>query len=246
MKVRIWLKFLIVSLMTFLSFFVYGQSAALDSLEKKLTSSNSPLEKAFVLKAIFFEFQYTDPKKAFAVAVELQDLIKATGQNKGQIKLESTNILGLAFLNLNQSDSALFYFQQTLEQSKIQGDSVFISKSYNNIGVANSNLENYRSCVYYFNKSAEIDKSIGDLNGSIISLMNIGSIYMHLHIYDSARYFLSTALTGAIELQDQKLIATGYLNIGTVEHRRNNHDEAKANYFKAIEIAEVSEYNDII
>jgi serine phosphatase RsbU (regulator of sigma subunit) len=218
--------------------FLIAQNQRTDSLEKVFLHTNQPLEKAFVLEQIFDEVQYSDPEKALRIAKEINAIRSLAGKNTGQTRLESLNLLGVAFMNLYQHDSALFYFQQMSDLAIALQDSVYLSKSYNNIGVLNGYMGDYDATVFYFNKSAEIDEAVGDAEGAMISYMNIGTLLSQLELLDSARFFLTNALNAAISTKNKSLIASGYLSLGILETRAENYSEAQQFYFKAIEIGE--------
>lgn len=238
MKLRSGHKYLLASILWLLSTFSFSQIDKIDSLETEFTRATTPLKKVEILKSLYEIVQFSNPEKSLTIVQEINLILKRSGKYSGKPKLDAMNLLGVTYMNLNQNDSALFYYQQTLEEAKKQKDSLFISKSYNNIGVANYYSGNSTTAIYYFTKSAEIDESIGDVEGSITSLMNIGSMYLMLEILDSARFFLTRSLEGAIAMDDKDLMATCYLSLGGVYQKENNFQAAKKNFSKVIEIAE--------
>jgi serine phosphatase RsbU (regulator of sigma subunit) len=239
-------NYLITMVFVLLPFFLNAQGDRADSLEKALLRTNQPLEKADILAQLFDEVQYSDPEKALRIAREINSIRSFVGKNKGATRLESLNLIGLAFMTLNQNDSALFYFQQVTDLSMAYNDSVYLSKSYNNIGVLNGYQGNYDTTIYYFNKSAEIDEILGDIEGAMISYMNIGSLLMQLDRLDSARFFLTNALNAAIKTNNSNLIATGYLNLGSLEQKAEKYADANQYYFRVLEIGEKIGNNELI
>lgn len=244
MKGIIKIKYLLISTVVFLSFIVQGQNLNMDSLEQEFTFANSPLQKIEILKELFFEVQFSNPDKAFQIAKETRAISLLTGDKPGELKLESLNLLGIAFMNMSQNDSALFYFQKMQETAALVNDSAFLSKAFNNLGAVNYYQGNPSTAAFYFNKSAEIDHAMGDIEGSIISFMNIGSLYLVEKSLDSARFFLTKALEGAVEIDNKGLVATCYLNLGGIDFQEKNYPDAKQHFFMAIEVGEmVSDYD---
>ena len=137
MKGRIRANYLFAIIIGLLPFFAHGNNSRIDSLEIEFTRAKTPIDKVEILRTIFDEVQFTKPTKALEIVVEIDLLLDRARQNVGRMKIETLNLFGIAYMNLSQNDSALYYFQNTLEEAKRQNDSIFISKSYNNIGVIN-------------------------------------------------------------------------------------------------------------
>jgi len=246
MKVRNRFNYLLASILWLFSAFSFSQNDKTDSLEIAFTRATSPLQKVEILKNLYHIVQITNPEKGLSILQEIEFILKRSNKFYGKAKLENLNLLGVTYMNLSQYDSALFYYQKTLEEAKAQKDSVYISKSYNNIGAVNYYSGNSPNAIYYFIKSAEMDEAIGDTEGSIVSLMNIGSMYMILGNLDSARVFLTKGLDGAVEIQDKNLMATCYLSIGGTYQKENNLFEAKKSYLQVVETAKAIEDYELV
>jgi len=246
MKARIGFNYLLASILWLFSAFSFAQIDKIDSLETAFARATSPLEKVEILKSSFEIVQTTNPERGLTILQEIELILKRSNKFYGKAKLENWNLYGVTYMNLSQYDSALFYYQKSLEEAKTQKDSVYISKSYNNIGAVNYYSGNSSNAIYYFIKSAEMDEAIGDIEGSIVSLMNIGSMYLILGNLDSARVFLTKGLDGAVAIEDKNLMATCYLSLGGTYQKENNFREAKKNYLQVVEIAKVVEDYELV
>jgi serine phosphatase RsbU (regulator of sigma subunit) len=240
------IKLLFTTILSCLVVFGFGQTAAIDSLEKEFLTVSTKSEKSAILEALFSEFQFNDSEKALEVALEFKDLNWPADEQYSRNALQALNLVGIAYMDLNQNDSALFYFQRLLEIATKNHDSLFISKSYNNIGALNANLGNFEAAIKYIQKSAVIDEATGDKEGALVSYVNIGSIFIMLDANDSARYFLTKGLNVAKDNKDHAMVATCYLNLGVFEYKLENYDQAQTNLFGGLEHAEAIKNYDLL
>jgi serine phosphatase RsbU (regulator of sigma subunit) len=210
------------------------QISIVDSLEHELLFVKNAKEKSIVLEALFDALQENDATAALKVALEYRAINPLNETTEAYNRMQAQNLCGIAYMNLSQNDSSLFYFQKLLSLAEEEKDSVFISKAYNNLAALHFNLEDYTSAISYSNKSAFIDESIGDLEGSLVSYMNVGAVYVAIGALDSGKHYLSKALEISLRKKDNFLIGTCYLNIGSIEHRAENNSEALALFDQAI------------
>ncbi|MBI3136720.1 MAG: SpoIIE family protein phosphatase [Bacteroidetes bacterium] len=223
-----------------------AQNQRIDSLEHRLAAATNPVEQSLLLIQLFDELEANDPQKALLIAKQNRKLVYSTSNFSIRNKMDAENHLGIAFMNLNQSDSALFYFQRVLNSAFDLKDSAYISKAYNNMGALNGNLGNYTTSMFYMNKSAEIDEALHDIEGAVFGYINIGSIYSALHVGDSARFFLNKGLSAALKNNNQYLAATCYINLGFAELHDENYVLAKTHFFDAYEQAAVKQDYDLM
>ena len=240
------IKYYLTPLMVVLTLICNGQTAKLDSLEKAFLTTSTPVEKGEILKKIYTEVQHVDLDKALVIAIEIRNLSVQANQENTRLGLDALNLLGNAYLNMNQSDSAFYYFKEVIRGATKQSDSLFLSKGNNNIGIVLANQGSFSQAAYYFNVAAQIDIDRGDLSEAIVSYLNIGTLYQYSGNLDSARYFLNKAQEGANAIKDKNLLATAFLNLGTVDLRATNYNDARQNFFKAIDLAESIEGNILI
>jgi len=246
MSCRRMIKSLLTTVLVCLVLSVFGQTARIDSLEKEFLTVRTKEEKSEILEALFSELQYKDSEKALAVAFEYKSLNPLQKKEQSRNALQSLNLVGIAYMDLNQNDSALFYFQKLLEIATDRRDSLFISKANNNIGALNGNLGNFEAAVIYMQRSARIDEATGDKEGALISYVNIGSIFIMLDADDSARYFLTKGLNVAKENKDHVMVATCYLSLGVFEYKFENYEQSQLNLFGALEHAEAINDQDLL
>jgi tetratricopeptide (TPR) repeat protein len=112
--------------------------------------------------------------------LEFKNLNWSSDEEYSRDALQSLNLVGIAYMDLNQNDSALFYFSDYLKLQRKIMTRLFMSKANNNIGALNANLGNFEAAVNYIQRSAIIDEATGDKEGALVSYVNIGSIFIML------------------------------------------------------------------
>jgi serine phosphatase RsbU (regulator of sigma subunit)/Tfp pilus assembly protein PilF len=246
MTAQIRFKFLFTTILCCCSVFGLAQSGTIDSLEKELLIVTSKERKAEILEALFSELQFNYSDRALDVAIEYRNLYAGDKETANRNYLQSLNLVGIGYMDLNQNDSALFYFQKVLMISTERKDSLFMSKANNNIGALNANLGNFEGAIEYIKRSAVLDEATGDKDGALVSYVNIGSIFIMLGSNDSARYFLTKGLNVAKENKDHAMVATCYLNLGVFEFKLGNYEQAQINLFGGLEHAEIINDQDLL
>ncbi len=110
------------------------------------------------------------------------------------------NIIGCMFLNLNQPDSAIYYFESQLKSSFLISDYIAKASSLNNLGIAEQKKKNFTKALEFFFKAQKImeqNKSSASRNfqGEQVSfynnvLSNIGQCYFWMKRYNNAIPYL--------------------------------------------------------
>ncbi len=153
--------------------------------------------------------------------LEYQETIRLLALTNGK-KIPSmvyTNI-GTIFLNKNELDSALFYFNKSLSATKI--NDYTISGIYANIGLIYKKKHEYDSALTYFNNSLAIRKKIGYKNGEINTKTNIGLTYIEMKQYSKAKKILTEALNYTLKNNMAETTKEIYLGLSVIYENTNN------------------------
>ncbi|MEM7298673.1 MAG: tetratricopeptide repeat protein [Bacteroidota bacterium] len=142
----------------------------------------------------------------------------------------------------SQYDSAVIYQDLALKYSVESGD----DQTYIDANLSAS--DSYRLVADFGQSIAHLDsalvksRAIGDRRSEAVALSFLSSVYRNQGRYLLAYRDELKSIAIFNELPDEKLrIADGYKNIGEIEFRRENHEEAVKNYKKALPTYEAEE-----
>jgi len=108
--------------------------------------------------------------------------------------IESINLIGAGFLEMEQYDTALSCFISVLKMFERNADTMGISKVYNNIGNVYYAQNYQEQALAYFYKSLQLHHA-NDWNHNTAALYNnIGAAYQEQDKFDSARKYFELAL----------------------------------------------------
>ncbi|UII32456.1 tetratricopeptide repeat protein [Fulvivirga ulvae] len=105
--------------------------------------------------------------------------------------------LGEAYLMLDDSDSALYYFQRALESNKVEKNVQYEAYAYHGLAEAEFARNHYDASLNYANKALGLRVSNRDHRGASYTYLLLGRIYNKLNQYDSSLYFHNRALAEA-------------------------------------------------
>ncbi|MCD6018366.1 MAG: protein serine/threonine phosphatase [Bacteroidetes bacterium] len=125
-------------------------------------------------------------------------------------------MLAISFDYLGQLDSALLYFDHSIELLKNQKNKIFIARVYtskaNSLFLLNKNKE----ALMYYTKSYEIFKALKSQKDETSSLMGIGNVYSNMKSYDLSLKYYDQALAFYVETKDSAFISYVLTNISEV------------------------------
>jgi len=103
------------------------------------------------------------------------------------------NNIGLTYLKLNLSDSALFFLDKGLIYSRSKNNLEFEMRVQNNLGLLFMEKGNYPLAVKYFRQSIQLSKEIVNPYQEANGLLNLAHVYLRQHLFDSAFNYLNQA-----------------------------------------------------
>ncbi len=212
----------------------------IDSLYSIVNSTKNDSIKVALLNKIAFYYIFNDAKKANEVLKRSEEIALSRKVLYGQN--EVINIKGIFQDISGNSDSALYYFQKSLDFSKKHKFKVMEARSVNNLGMYNYNRGNWNQALHYFFEALKINEKLPKekkINESIC-LSNIGLIYQEMKLFDKAIAYHNKAYT--IRLKDNLLKeqAISLDNIGICLRNKKEYQQAINSFKKGIEVAEKS------
>ncbi|MFI5158894.1 MAG: tetratricopeptide repeat protein [Sphingobacteriales bacterium] len=113
-----------------------------------------------------------------------------------------------------------------------------IAESYRVMGIGYYYLDQYIKAINNYLMALNYFKQLNDLEGQGRIYNNIGNLYRYSD-YDTSLEYFNQALSIAQKLSNKPLMATVYLNIGTVYYHKNSYYQALSYYNKSSALFEV-------
>ena len=166
-------------------------------------------------------------------ALEINKKIK---NRSGQVV--NINNIGNVYLNAQQYQKALDYYQEALVISKEIKNPTGEATNINNIGMVYDELEQYQKALEYYQQALAFNQKLKNRYEEAINLNNIGGIYDSLKQYQKALNFNQQALVIAKEVNNLHLQGLTKNSIGTTYLLSGNPAEAEKHLYEAINIWE--------
>ncbi|WP_158021930.1 tetratricopeptide repeat protein [Flammeovirga pacifica] len=135
---------------------------------------------------------------------------------------------------LNQYDSAIYFYKESIKYLEINDDFIGMSIAYNNIGATYKIKGDYTEALTYYLKDLELNKLHNQKLDQAIASNNIGQIMLINRDYDKALNYFNQAEEINRELNNPKGIALANSNIGSVYHLMEKFDESLQFFFTAL------------
>ena len=206
-----------------------------DSLLNIYKASENIESKVKVLDDIIGLLIYNDSDKA---KVYIQEMRKISDNQKyAHGILQGDFNLGYHYFNLQQMDSAKFYFDKTLVKSKIDNDDSFVRSTLKNLSILYAHEGNYAKAIQLMDSVAKISLADHDYLRYGSALSDNGVHYFEMGNYPKAMAFYKKAL----ETYDTLEITTYhkadlYRNLGKLQNVQGNHKSALSYFEKAVEV----------
>jgi signal transduction histidine kinase len=133
-------------------------------------------------------------------------------------------------------DSAIVYYQKSLDYFELVGDTAYIAKMYNNIGLSYDFKGELEIAVAHYMKSLKAKQQLKDTMGIITCLNNIGASFYFLEKYDEALKYYKMCIPLEKEIDDFEGLAMSYLNIGETYRKLGDYKHALELLLQADEI----------
>ncbi|RSK39989.1 tetratricopeptide repeat protein [Mangrovimonas spongiae] len=174
-------------------------------------------------------------------ALDLAETIEIPSEDLKRSIAVSQNSMGNIFLALKQYDFALGHFKKSLAIEKELNNKLGLAINYHNIGYAQEAKNQIDSALINYKTSLKYNNDINSVIGRIICNNSIAKIEIKKGHYNKALPLINSAIKNATQEKDQFYIATSYLNLGLVQLKLNQLEQANTSLTIALDIAE--EYN---
>lgn len=149
----------------------------------------------------------------------------------------SLNMIGNAYANTSNFDSARYYYDSSFSILQQLHDTTGIIQVINNLGILAKLEGNYKLAIQYYKESYKIASACHDTVGMVLTNNNIGIVYYDWKQYDVALEHYQKALDMLRRQGDSTRMAVLLNNAGELLKETGKPDEALINYFESLEIS---------
>lgn len=178
------------------------------------------MKKAYLLLIIFLSLSFV---RVYAeVAIDgMQDTTQVNLLNRQGFSIRFTD-----------HEQTIAKGQQALELAQKLNYNYGIAEAYRVMGVGEAYSHNSAMAIADYLNALSYFKRAKDLLGQAKVYNNIGNLYLEID-YDQSLLYLQKGLTMAMQLNNNKLTASAYLNIGNVYQRKKNFNASLDYYNKS-------------
>src|SRR5690606_37512562 len=152
--------FFIVFTLSFSLGFAQNNKKALDSILNVASQKETDSLQVDYLNAVFFNYSYSNPELSKLVILEA--IKKSKAINNPYLLTRAYLRKGIYHDVVNQKDSALYMYDESLKLASINKDDNAIAAAFNNIGLIHWNNENYNEALDYYVKGLKIFETLND------------------------------------------------------------------------------------
>jgi len=226
--------FFIVFTLSFSLGFAQNNKKALDSILNVASQKKTDSLQVDYLNAVFFNYSYSNPELSKLVILEA--IKKSKAINNPYLLTRAYLRKGIYHDVVNQKDSALYMYDESLKLASINKDDNAIAAAFNNIGLIHWNNENYNEALDYYVKGLKIFETLNDARGQSSCLNNMALILAKLQRYKEAIYYNRQAIVLREKINDTYGLGASYTNISKDYSCIKQNDSAKYYLRKAIAI----------
>ena len=162
-----------------------------------------------------------------------KELIYKSSDSEEQLKGLSFYGLGEGYYYIQEYDSALTAYKNSLNYFITTKDTTMLSSTYNNIGMIHFYKADYGFALDAYLASLNLDKKMHNLLGVAKSHQNIGLIYSNWGMSEQELEHYKIALKIYKQLNDTNSIANLENNLGVTYVQQKNYKKALKHYEKA-------------
>ncbi len=194
---------------------IAGAQANLDSLYSIWQDTNTPdSSRVDAFKTYIWEgFLYSKPDSAFSLAEQMVSFSKEAGYPKGEAI--GLRVQGIISRIKGEYESAIEYYQLSLDVAEQHGERKEASLAINNIGNVYYHQDNLPAALKYFRRSLKINEELGSKPEIALATNNIGSILFDQGNMPAALDYFQRSLKIREELNDPQGMAASLSTIGS-------------------------------
>ena len=146
--------------------------------------------------------------------------------------------IGMIVYKLSEWDTAIDYYQKSLDIFEKIEDIHGMAATYNNLGLVYADKGEWDTAIDYYQKSLEIRERIEDIHGMARTYNNLGMVYYKKGEWDTAIDYYQKSLDIFEKIGDIHGISQTYGNLGLAYHSKGEWDTTIDYYQKSLEIKE--------
>ena len=137
-------------------------------------------------------------------------------------KAINSNLLGETWLYMGNTDSALYYLQQSFNVNIEIGSELGQAICYNGMGLVYYEEEKYNKAINVHNKALSIYKTLNDIYYQSMCLNHLGKAYLAIKEYLLAEKSLQKSLCIANKIGSKRFALETSINLAQLYHETNN------------------------
>jgi len=217
-------KVLFLTLLLFGYIHPYSQSPNIERLITRIHSLPEDSSKVDSLIFLSRHFLYSEPNKSYEYSHEAEFLSNSIDDNIGVI--EALQLKGYFFRNQGSLDSAIHYFNSTLDLSETENYKKGIAAGYTSIGNIHNQRGDYELCREYYQKSIDINEQIGDSLEIAKTYANMASSFIRQSNFTQAKSNFNFSLNYFLKLGHANFAAAIYNNLTPIYMNEGKQDTA--------------------
>ena len=184
-------------------------------------------------------------KEALRIAKDALFLLKNI-EAEDEIIAELYQSLVQAYLKSQDYGNLEEYASTLLKISRSLQDVEKEIVALNNLAIVNSIRNDFKTAMAYFIDALELGKKIAYRQSVANSLINIGTIYAHLQNHDEALKRYLNIIEDYQDVLEMNTLAIVYNNVGNINYRKNDVEQAHFYFKKTLELAQKNQYQEMI
>jgi len=202
-----------------------GLAQKADSLEAILQKTKADSSKSILFSLLADELTKSNPEEAFESARQGHTLARRIGFEKGIF--ENYFSLAAAFQGQASFDSAIYYFHQAHTIAEKRADIAGQAKACSGLGHSFMRKSEMDSSRHYLEKGLRLARQINNYRIEAGIYNNYGNVFLEESNYQEAlTYFVKAARLYESPLADDYGRCLALSNIGNIEYRLDNYDQA--------------------
>lgn len=220
------------------------ENQQLDSLQQRLKLQGNDTTKVALLNEIAFELSSTG--SVVALQYSRQAITLGNKLKFGSGVARAYNNMGLYYDYLGNYDSAMFYYNESVEQNREINDKNALAGNYLNIGGSYLYQGLYKPALEYTIKAYRLYSVLGNEKRMVSCLNNMGIIYRATKEYKKALVNYTEVLKIRKRKNDLRGLMVTYTNIGVVYQNLKDYHNFLAYTDTSLQLAKkVGNVNDI-
>ena len=216
---------------------VFAQMQKADSLENLLnTGKLSNKEQLDILKKLCIEYRYVDLEKTKLYSDKGLYIAKKEKDYESAWRFCSHRVL--AYLSVEDYDSALIYCTQALDWAIMSQDQFSVASTHNTFGSIYMDINNLDTALEHLLTGLSIAEKIDNKGMCAMASYNIGSVYRGLNQIDMSYKYFVKADSLAKEINDYKIQAIANQDIALLYINMEKEENALTYIQKALKISQ--------